>query len=200
MRRRTFLRLNASRGKRKGPLPRLCRSGKSRVPSQWRHGGHPADHQILPPSCGRRAMGTSAKRYERQGILADPQAILRAQSECEADAGARARRRAVAATAREAQDVEFIRDFATAVRAAFPHCPAGEEEVIARHACRKYSGRVGRSAAAKELAPEAIRLAVIAHIRHVHTEYDRLLGMTGDRQLARHQIRDQVQTVLGKWE
>lgn len=140
------------------------------------------------------------KRYERQGILADPQAILRARDECEADADIRARRRAVAAEGREVQDLEFIRDFSTAVRAAFPHCPPGEEEAIARHACRKHSGRVGRSAAAKELAPDAIRLAVIAHIRHVHTEYDRLLGMFGDRQLARHEIRDQVQTVLGKWE
>jgi hypothetical protein len=44
----------------------------------------------------------------------------------------------------------FVRAFATAIRANYPGCPAPEATEIAEHACRKYSGRVGRTAAAKE--------------------------------------------------
>ena len=90
--------------------------------------------------------------------------------------------------------------FARAIRAQFPGCPAGEETVIARHACRKYSGRVGRSAAAKEFDPEAIRLAVAAHVRHVHTNYDELLGEFGDRQSARESVHHQVAAILDRWQ
>ena len=39
---------------------------------------------------------------------------------------------------------------------------------MAKHACEKYSGRVGRSAAAKSFDATAIDLAVKAHVRHTH--------------------------------
>jgi hypothetical protein len=55
-------------------------------------------------------------------------------------------------------------------------CPPGQEIAIAEHACLKYSDRVGRSASAKNLEESAIRLAVIAHIRHAETHYDDLLA------------------------
>lgn len=71
--------------------------------------------------------------------------------------------------------MEYIRSFANRVREIYPFCPAAREHRIAEHACRKYSGRVGRSAAAKALDEEAVRLAVTAHIRHVETNYDDLL-------------------------
>ena len=44
------------------------------------------------------------------------------------------------------------------------------------------------------------RQGVVAHVRHVHTSYDRLLGQTGDRQLAREEVREQVDTVLSEWQ
>ena len=69
-----------------------------------------------------------------------------------------------------------------------------------KHACRKYSGRVGRTAAAKELSPEAIRLAVIAHIRHAHTNYDELLAQYADRDMARERIRVEVAAILDDWQ
>lgn len=109
------------------------------------------------------------ERYERQGILAEPEAIERAEEESLADAELRARRSERAALRREAEDREFVAAFAGAIREQFPGCPTVEAGAIAEHACLKYSGRVGRSAAAKELAPEAVRLAVIARIRHAHT-------------------------------
>jgi len=58
---------------------------------------------------------------------------------------------------------------------------------------------VGRSAAAKQLDNDAVRLAVIAHIRHGHTDYDLLLNRLGDRMLARAEVRDQVEGMLRRW-
>jgi hypothetical protein len=140
------------------------------------------------------------KRYERQGILAEPEAIQRAEEESLADADLRARRRERAALYREEEDRDFIGEFARAIRVQYPGCPAGEETRIAEHACRKHSGRVGRSAAAKEFEPDAIRLAVIGHIRHTHTNYDELLCRFGDRKSARWEVRDRVAAILLHWE
>ncbi len=140
------------------------------------------------------------KRYERQGILVEPEALRRAEEESLADAEVRARRQARAAERRELEDHEFVTAFASAIREQYPGCPATEEREIAEHACRKYSGRVGRTAAAKELSPEAIRLAVIAHIRHAHTNYDELLAQYADRDTARDRIRGQVSVILDDWQ
>ena len=140
------------------------------------------------------------KRYERQGILVEPEALLRAEEESLADAEARARRQERAAERRELEDREFIAAFASAIREQYPACPVSEEMQIAEHACRKYSGRVGRTAAAKALSPEAIRLAVIAHIRHAHTNYDELLAEYANRDTARERIRGQVSAVLDNWQ
>jgi hypothetical protein len=139
------------------------------------------------------------KRYERQGLLVDPAAIARAEEESLADADLRERRRIRNAIRLDEQDRQYIETFAAAVRKQFPNCPAGEEAQIAQHACRKYSGRVGRSAAAKELNAEMIRLAVIAHIRHVHTNYDRLLSEHADRQSARQQVMGNVMQLMARW-
>jgi hypothetical protein len=141
----------------------------------------------------------SRKRYERQGILAEPVAIARAEEESLADAEVRARRQARAAERRALEDEEYEVAFASAIRAQFPGCPAGEETEIARHACRKHSGRVGRTAAAKEFDPEPVRLAVAAHVRHVHTDYDELLGEFGDRQTARERVHLRVAEILDDW-
>jgi hypothetical protein len=140
------------------------------------------------------------KRYERQGILVEPEALRRAEEESLADAQVRAQPQARAAARRETQDHEFVAAFASAIREQYPSCPATEETGIAEHACRKYSGRVGRTAAAKELSPEAIRLAVIAHIRHVHTNYDELLARYADRDTARARGQTKVSAILGDWQ
>jgi hypothetical protein len=142
----------------------------------------------------------SRKRYERQGILVEPEAIIRAEEESLADAEVRARRQKRAAERRVVLDQDFVADFARAIREQYPKCPAGSETKIAEHACRKYSGRVGRSTAAKEFSEEAIRLAVAAHIRHCHTDYDELLDRYADRQMARREVRDQVSAILEDWQ
>jgi hypothetical protein len=139
------------------------------------------------------------KRYERQGLLVEEEALERAEKECEADADKRKIRRAQASVRRAELDEEYIRDFASRIREVYPHCPKGREAVIAEHACRKYSGRVGRSAAAKRFDAEAVRLAVTAHVRHAETDYDELLSGMVDRMEARDLVRDRVDKVLNQW-
>jgi hypothetical protein len=140
------------------------------------------------------------KRYERQGILVTREAIERAETECLADEESRARQRERAAARREDEDREFESTVTETLKRQFPGCPPDEAARIAAWTCRKHSGRVGRSAAAKELDPQALRLAVIAHIRHEHTRYDEWLMETGDRQLARERVRDEIGKVLVRWE
>lgn len=82
----------------------------------------------------------------------------------------------------------------------FPRCPKGREREIAEHACLKFSGRVGRSAAAKALDQQAVRLAVIANVRHRETDYDKLLARRYDRSEARAAVQEAVGQVLQRWE
>jgi len=89
--------------------------------------------------------------------------------------------------------------FAECIRRMLPACPPDRPERIAAHACRKYSRRVGRSAAAKGLDEEAVRLAVAAHVRHEEAGYDELLGRGTERREARDQVREHVERVLARW-
>jgi len=139
------------------------------------------------------------KRYERQGLLVEEAALQRAEQECFADVEVRSRRREREAERRTELDQEYIQRFAKRVRELFPSCPAGREQIIAEHSCQKYSGRVGRSAAAKKLDEQAILLAVIAHIRHAETHYDELLVQGWDRSLSREQVEDKVGEILALW-
>lgn len=140
------------------------------------------------------------KRYERQGLLVEESALQRAEQECFNDAEARTRRRERESERRAELDQEYIVRFAKRVRELFPNCPSGREELIAEHACQKYSGRVGRSAGAKNLDEEFIRLAVIAHVRHIETNYDELLAQGMDRQQAREHVREEIDKVLDGWK
>jgi len=139
------------------------------------------------------------KRYERQGILVEEAALARAEQDCLADAEVRTRRQERAALQRAELDQIYVEQFARRVRELFPGCPPGRERIIAEHACRKYSGRVGRSAAAKRLDEEMVRLAVVAHIRHVDTKYDHLLARGYEQRDARAEVEDAVRRVLGLW-
>lgn len=140
------------------------------------------------------------KQYERQGLLVENEAVERAEQECAADAGSREIRRAQAVLRRAELDQDYIRRFADRVRERYPRCPADREQLIAAHACRKYSGRVGRSAMAKDLANAAVHLAVLAHVRHAETYYDERLAAGQDRHDARQQIHPHVAAVLARWQ
>jgi hypothetical protein len=139
------------------------------------------------------------KRYERIGTLVDELAVTQAREACAADAAAREKKRAVAGKKREEQDKRYVAAFAEAVRRLYPGCPPAEADDIARHACEKHSGRVGRSAAAKELEEDKVTAAVIAHVRHVHTRYDRIVGIYDDKQMARAEVWGRIDEVLERW-
>jgi hypothetical protein len=140
------------------------------------------------------------KRYERQGLLVEENALQQAEAECLADSDVRALRSERERERRAEVDRGYVDRFAKRIRELFPGCPAAREFEIGEHACRKYSGRVGRSAAARSFDQEAVRLAVIAHIRHRETNYDSLLGTGWDRHDARHEVRERVEEVLRCWE
>jgi hypothetical protein len=140
------------------------------------------------------------KRYERQGLLVEEPALQRAEQECLADEDVRARRNERVAERRNELDQEYISSFARRVREMFPNCPAGREQVIAEHACQKYSGRVGRSAQAKALDEKSTLLAVIAHIRHVETNYDELLSHGIERLLARNEVQNKIDRFIAQWK
>lgn len=139
------------------------------------------------------------KRYERQGLLVEEAALAAAEAECLADAEARARRSEREVERRELLDQDYVAAFAARVRELFPRCPPGAEQAIAEHACLRHSGRVGRSAAAKTLEEEAVRLAVIAHIRHAETPYDELLASGCERRAARGRVQGEVTEALQRW-
>jgi len=141
----------------------------------------------------------SRRRYERQGLLVESEALARAENECAGDEADRKISRQRAVVVRERADKEYVAQFAKEIRLRYPGCPAAEAESIAEHACRKYSGRVGRSSAAKAFDTEAIELAVRAHVRHVHTDYDRLLSKGWDRTEARSAVAEKLDRIVSEW-
>jgi len=143
---------------------------------------------------------SARKRYERQGLLVEENALQQAEAECLADSDVRARRSEREQIRRTELDHQYIKEFANRVRELFPHSPGGREQEIAERACRLYSGRVGRSAAAKTFDEQAVRLAVIAHIRHRETDYDQLLGKGWFRGEARAHVRDRVDQISESWQ
>jgi hypothetical protein len=140
------------------------------------------------------------KQYERQGLLVEQEGLEKAEVECLADSAARELRQEREAARRAELDRRYVEQFAARVRELFPRCPAGREHEIAEHACRKYSGRVGRSASAKAFDEKAVRLAVVAHVRHRETKYDEFLARGYDRSEARGIVDETVRRVLETWE
>lgn len=139
------------------------------------------------------------KRYERQGILAEAEAIAQAESQCLADSELRERRRQREAQRRLDQDETFIAELAAAIVAQFPRCPADRALEIARHAGARRSGRIGRTSAGRALDPDAVRLAVVASIRHEDTKYEDLLMGGLPRAHAREQVHHEVDRVVRSW-
>jgi hypothetical protein len=141
----------------------------------------------------------SRKRYERQGIVVEPEAIEHAERECLSDNQFRELQRKRYELRSAAQDARQQGELALAIRAQFPDCPTDRSEAIAVHAATRSSGRIGRSAAGRALDPAAVRLAVIASIRHVDTDYDELLMSGVDRETTRARVWVRVEDVLSSW-
>ncbi len=139
------------------------------------------------------------KRFERKGQYVQAEAIKKAQEECNADAGVRAEKNKKAAVVREVVDKEYILNFSKAIRARYPNCPARREVAIAQHACEKHSGRVGRTANAKQFDAKMIDLAVEAHIRHKETDYDKQFGKGKIKREIRSDVKSSVIRIMSSW-
>ncbi len=139
------------------------------------------------------------KRYERQGQLVEEIAIEKAKIECQKDQAIRDQKNKKAALVREVKDREYKIAFAHAIRKRYPHCPTNREFHIAEHACEKYSGRVGRTADAKQFDSKMIDLAVEAHIRHTETNYDTQFGKGKSKKEIRSEVRYDINYLLKQW-
>jgi hypothetical protein len=141
----------------------------------------------------------SRKRYERQGALVEESALEQAEQQCMSDAAARLRRRERDEVRRASLDAEFQDQLAREIRRLFPGCPAERAVAIAQHTGTRGSGRVGRSAAGRNLDEDAIVLAVVASVRHEDTRYDSLLMSGMPRDVARDEVRPAIDRVLATW-
>jgi hypothetical protein len=141
----------------------------------------------------------SRKRYERRGILVEEAALEQAEAQCLADEDARARRRERDRQRRTDQDAVFEERLAEAIARLFPACPPRRAKAIARHAGARGSGRVGRSAAGRALDEHAVKLAVIASVRHQDTGYEELLMAGVPREVAREQVRPAFERIVDAW-
>lgn len=139
------------------------------------------------------------RRYERQGVLVEEDALVRAEQKSLADEDARRLRQQRDAEGRAAADVDLQAALGREIARLFPGCPPNRAEAIARHTAAWGSERIGRTAAGRALDPEAVTLAMAAAVRHGDTAYDELL-MTGlSRTEARQRVRPDVQLILDSW-
>ncbi|KAL6890667.1 hypothetical protein GGI43DRAFT_213851 [Trichoderma evansii] len=97
----------------------------------------------------------------------------------------------------ERRDAATEDAFATTIKRLFAKIPEQDLSTILRHALRKRSGRVGRTG--KLDLDKKAYLAVQAHIRHRHTDYDKITKESKDRNAARDATREKVSRILIEW-
>jgi hypothetical protein len=83
------------------------------------------------------------------------------------------------------------------LKAQFPKMPSKDRDLIINHGFRKHSGRVGRTGSIP--LPKKVTLAVIAHIRHRHTNYEALLSRGEARDATRRTIWKQIESIMHEW-
>ena len=102
-----------------------------------------------------------------------------------------------AAARRRKQDREY-RVAEAEIREQFPSIPERDLKEILNHSFSAGAGTVGRTSTLD--LEEKCRLAVIAHVRHSHTDYEALMNETGgDKLTCRDAIWNNVEAVLDEW-
>ena len=99
--------------------------------------------------------------------------------------------------ATEKRDTAAIRQAAAELDKQFPRIPEHDRENVLKHGFKKYSGRVGRTS--RIPLPRKVLYAVIAHIRHKHTSYDKMLHEGVKRNEARVRIQKKMHDILKEW-
>jgi hypothetical protein len=100
-----------------------------------------------------------------------------------------------AATAK--RDAIDIAKAAAEMDVQFPKMPTSGQKAILKHGFQKHSGRVGRTSSMP--LSQKVFLAVIAHVRHTHTDYDALLKRGRNRNAARKSTRKNIEIAMLKW-
>jgi len=158
-----------------------------------------------------RVVSFRTGKREQIGVAAPRDMIDEARRELEATAPRRAIAREHSRERRAQTEAEYRASFERALLRLFPAIPEADRDAIVRHTCEVSSGRVGRSSWAKSLAEEPIRLAVRAHARHAHTDYDARLRRAGlgapfgrasrdDRKAARKAVQPRIDAIIKGWE
>ena len=129
------------------------------------------------------------KRYERQGVLVDEEALSRAERECATDKEIRKFAKQRAAIRRFDLRGPFVKEMAERIGHIFPGSPPERRRAIAELACLNRIDREGVTLDAKRLDKQTIELAVEASARHSHTEYDTLRARDAPRTKARRRVR-----------
>ncbi|KAM3459614.1 hypothetical protein NHJ6243_006730 [Beauveria neobassiana] len=154
-------------------------------------------YPFMTALCRRKTLAVGQTLYvvragsRTQGLRA-PRHII---NECyKEEERTRAARRATVA----ARDTSARSLFETALRLQFPEMPAVDVEQVLQRTLKKRSGRVGRTS--KLGTEDKVRLAVTAHARHMHTDYDKLVRGETSREDARKMVHGPVRSVLARWE
>jgi hypothetical protein len=95
------------------------------------------------------------------------------------------------------RDNSDISKATTELQKQFPTMPDVDKGLVLKHGFKKYSGRVGRTGSLP--LQKKVMLAVIAHIRHVHTNYDALLQAGQPRESARKATWNTIEGVMREW-
>lgn len=99
--------------------------------------------------------------------------------------------------ATEQRDTAALRQAGAELDKQFPRIPEQDRENVLKHGFKKYSGRVGRTSLIP--LPRKVLYAVNAHVRHTHTNYDKMLAQGIKRDDARRRIQKKIQEVLKTW-
>ncbi len=78
-----------------------------------------------------------------------------------------------------------------ALRSLAPLIPYADSEPVLERAAKLTRAELSVGA--------ALWLAIVAHVRHRHTDYDALLTEGYDRDAARHFVVEETETVLRRW-
>ena len=99
----------------------------------------------------------------------------------------------------EEQDKVLVKRMTQEILGLYPNCPPAEARQVAAHTAMRGRGRVGRTAAGRNLEESPLIAAVKAAVRHRHTNYDELLGNGVDRADARELVAAQIDRTLDQW-
>jgi hypothetical protein len=101
------------------------------------------------------------------------------------------------AEAVQKRDAAIHDNFEDAVVKLFPDIPTAEVPKILQQSLKKHSRRVGRAGAVA--LDDRVKLAVRAHIRHMHTDYEQLLEQGASREAAREKVWERLNEVARQW-